>query len=176
MTTNSSPDLQPSPGTNYPFQKRREQRAEVERIEVERFLPVEYMCSSCGKRAYNMKACTKCWWTKYCNRACQRNHWARHRHECREDVTRSQYYKGGRVVEVAMAYDEGQLEAFCNEDALFLNLEQCPKNGYNDHANFIAVKDMTLDKLPMEIQRQDVLDYIMSQCMMTVSGVWRLVL
>uniref|UniRef100_A0A0B7ADV6 MYND-type domain-containing protein n=1 Tax=Arion vulgaris TaxID=1028688 RepID=A0A0B7ADV6_9EUPU len=163
MATNSPYSSVPCTNRGYPFIKE-----SAEKNETQRFLAVEHECASCGKRSYNMKACTRCWCAKYCNRSCQKSHWILHKMECIDDPTKVLYYKGGRVVEVDMAPSGDSFETSCNEDALFLDLDKCPKNGYNDHAYFIPVNDMTLDKLPEEIRRQDVLDYIMAQSKMTV--------
>ncbi|CAL1543902.1 unnamed protein product [Lymnaea stagnalis] len=154
------------------------------KCEADRFLPVEHDCAFCGKTSFNMKACTRCWWAKYCGQTCQQNHWNHHKRECRADAQRNSFYKGGRIVEMAMlpsddhldpSVDENALspgtdsfEAYINEDAIFLDLDKCPKNGYNDHADFIAVKEFSIKNLPAEIRLACVADYILAESKTTV--------
>ncbi|KAH9498683.1 hypothetical protein Btru_004537 [Bulinus truncatus] len=80
---------------------------------------------------------------------------------CQKDATRHQQYKGGRMVEMELIPDS--LETSINEDAIFLDLDKCPKNGYNDHVNFIPVKEFTLNHLPKEIRLQCVANYILAE-------------
>ncbi|KAI8749332.1 hypothetical protein BgiMline_028655 [Biomphalaria glabrata] len=138
------------------------------KCEAKRFLPMEHDCSYCGKSSFSMKFCTNCWVAKYCDRECQKGHWSEHRHHCHKETDISQLYKGGRMVEMEMVPDTEFLEASVNEDFLFLDLDKCPKNGYNDHANFIAVKEFTLQHLPKEIRHKCVADYILAESKTTV--------
>ncbi|CAG5123223.1 unnamed protein product, partial [Candidula unifasciata] len=111
MTTNTSHHTSLSLDTKHPPQKGHEQKRHEQQQRQNhhhhhhhhqqqqqqggpvRLMPVEFECANCGKRAYNMKSCTRCWWAKYCNRECQGSHWGLHKRECQKDVTRSQYYK-----------------------------------------------------------------------------------
>lgn len=54
-------------------------------------------------------------------------------------------------------------EASINEDAIFLDLDKCPKNGYNDHSDFIPVKEFSVGKLPVEIRHPRVAEYILAE-------------
>lgn len=54
---------------------------------------------------------------------------------------------------------------------IFLGLDKCPKNGHNNHADFIGVEEFTTQHLPQSIQYDVVTDYLKAESQMTVCTV-----
>lgn len=144
--------------------------AELQRLlRYERHLPIQHDCVCCGKSLFDMRSCTRCWWAKYCNKSCQQADWVVHQRMCRQDATRSQCLKGGRILEVELVPGTETVDrTHANEDALFLHLDTCPKHGHNNHAAFLDVNEFTKRHLPAIISYDEIANYILAQSHTTV--------
>ncbi|KAH9498669.1 hypothetical protein Btru_007255 [Bulinus truncatus] len=130
------------------------------------FLPIQFRCEMCGKRAFNLKSCSRCWWAKYCDNICQRRHWPQHGVVCVEDPKGKQFLKGGHILELDMIASPDHSGS--SEQTLSLEMVKCPKHGHNNHSAFIGISNFRKSHLPPNLRLDEVVSYILAESQLTV--------
>ncbi|KAI8749333.1 hypothetical protein BgiBS90_032763, partial [Biomphalaria glabrata] len=132
------------------------------------FLPIEFRCEACGKRAFNLKTCSRCWGAKYCDNICQTRHWDKHSQVCVEDPKGRQFLKGGHILELDMMTPLEQQGTYLDSHPSSLGTMKCPKHGHNNHSAFIAIHDFNKSHLPLKLRMDEVVNYILAEAQFTV--------